>query len=323
MRAPRVVDKVLLSRAEMTHEFRGARFDLARDRQLLGWVFNQFLYGEVTGIQCGHWLYNAPSLDAARFLAKQASEELQHVDNFLRILTILDVEPGPPHRVVRFLSTGMMPSSWAEHVSLEMAFGEGLVLACFYALIDTLPDGEISTILTRATKQEEGHVHFGETEAMREMKQSARLRRRLLGLNLVSLSMVRRFARHIGRTMDMSHPVIGQVGPFLQTVVRASELRLERMGYSDRPIAELSAARRAALVAEAYAGGAVSAVLGFPRRLLPFTGPRRLTETYLRDPAVTDFSARTREKARAAPPRPLAREPQCDGLDSVERSKAT
>src|SRR5207237_7781707 len=66
---------VLLTREEMTFDFRGARLDPARDRKLLGWMMNQFLYGEVTGIQCGHWLYGAPDLEAARFFSKQAVEE--------------------------------------------------------------------------------------------------------------------------------------------------------------------------------------------------------------------------------------------------------
>jgi len=42
---------MLLSREEMTFDFRGARLDPQRDRKLLAWVTNQFLYGEVTGIQ--------------------------------------------------------------------------------------------------------------------------------------------------------------------------------------------------------------------------------------------------------------------------------
>src|SRR5207248_2744086 len=81
----------------------GARLHPERDRAVLGWVMNQFLYGEVTGIQCGHWLYDAPDLDAARFFARQAVEAFQHVDNFLRILDLLGEKPGPPRRLGRFL----------------------------------------------------------------------------------------------------------------------------------------------------------------------------------------------------------------------------
>jgi hypothetical protein len=109
---------MLLSREEMSFDFGGARLDPVRDRDFLAWVMNQFLYGEVTGIQCGHWLYEAPDLAAARFFSRQAVEEFQHVDNFLRILELLGKAPAPAHPMVRFLSTGMMPSSFEEHVCL-------------------------------------------------------------------------------------------------------------------------------------------------------------------------------------------------------------
>ena len=140
---------MLLSRQEMTFDFGTARLSAERDRALLGWIVNQFLYGEVTGIQCGHWLYEAPDLDAARFFSRQAVEEFQHVDNFLRILDLLGEAPAPPHRIVRFLSTGMMPASFEEHVCLEMALGEGFVLMALYAVIDTIDHPGIREILER------------------------------------------------------------------------------------------------------------------------------------------------------------------------------
>src|SRR3954464_6308971 len=112
---------MLVSREEMRFDFGGAKFRLPRDAALLGWIFSQFLYGEVTGIQCGHWLYRAPHFGAAVFLAKQAGEELSHVKKFLRILSLLGEKPEPAHWAVRFLSTGMMGGSWGEHVALEMA----------------------------------------------------------------------------------------------------------------------------------------------------------------------------------------------------------
>src|SRR5215831_14168309 len=175
---------MLLTREEMTFDFGGARLDPARDRELLGWMMNQFLYGEVTGIQVGHWIYDAPDLEAARFLARQATEEFQHVDNFLRIMAMLGTEPAPAHGMVRFLSTGMMGESWAEHVSLEMAAGEGFVLMAFYAIIDTLDHPPTVEILARAVKQEERHVEFGERETHKVIEGKPWLRRRLLGLNL-------------------------------------------------------------------------------------------------------------------------------------------
>src|SRR5215468_3632070 len=141
---------MLLSREEMTFDFGAARLDPARDKEVLAWMMNQFLYGEVTGIQIGHWLYDAPDLASARFLARQAVEEFQHVDNFLRIMAMLGVEPGRPNGVVELLATGFMGGSWAEHVALEMAAGEGFVLLAFYALIDTLDHQGIVDILKRA-----------------------------------------------------------------------------------------------------------------------------------------------------------------------------
>jgi hypothetical protein len=142
---------MLLSRDEMTFDFAGAKLDPDRDRAILQWIFDQFLYGEVTGIQVGHWLYDAPNLDAARFLAKQAIEELQHVGNFVKMMDMLGLTPGAPHPVVRTLATSMMATSWPEHVALEMATGEGFVLMAFYGVIDTLdhPGGQARRCVRR------------------------------------------------------------------------------------------------------------------------------------------------------------------------------
>jgi hypothetical protein len=269
---------MLLSREEMTFDFRGARLDPARDRKLLAWVTNQFLYGEVTGIQCGHWLYQAPDLEAARFFARQAVEEFQHVENFLRILEVLGEEPAPAHRMVRFLSTGMMPSSFEEHVCLEMALGEGFVLMALYGVIDIISEDEIRAILTRAVKQEERHVEFGEERTMRAIAARPALRRRLLGLSLISMWAVRRLAEFMRKRLP-EHEVLSQLPEFLRFSVACAEKRLLRMGVLTRPLAELGAAEKALAVAEAYGTSLVSA----PLRLWP---KKRLTETYLQDPEV-------------------------------------
>ena len=65
---------MLLTREEMTFDFGGAKLDPSSDRETIEWMLSQFLYGEMTGIQVGHWLYEAPDLDAAKFLARQAVE---------------------------------------------------------------------------------------------------------------------------------------------------------------------------------------------------------------------------------------------------------
>jgi bacterioferritin (cytochrome b1) len=267
---------MLLSREEMTFEFGGARLDPARDGRLLGWMMNQFLYGEVTGIQCGHWLYDAPDLEAARFFARQAVEEFQHVDNFLRILELLGESPAPAHPMVRFLTSGMMPASFEEHVCLEMALGEGFVLMALYGVIDTIEHEQIRLVLQRAVKQEERHVDFGERRTAQAVREHPGLRRRLLGLSLVSTWGVRRLGGFMRSRLPADHPVLSQLPRFLQFTVDCAEQRLLRMGVLLKPFAELSSIEKAACVAEAY----VTAPL---RRL----GRRkRLTETYLRDPAV-------------------------------------
>jgi hypothetical protein len=281
---------MLLTREEMTFDFGGARLDPIRDRVALGWMMNQFLYGEVTGIQIGHWLYEAPDLESARFLARQAVEEFQHVDNFLRIMATLGVEPAAPHAALRFLATGMMGSSWAEHVALEMAAGEGFVLMCFYAIIDTLDHPGVVEILRRAVRQEERHVDFGERQTMKSIEGRPWLRRRLLGLNLVSLWGVRRLAGYMERRLPSDSPVLARLGTFARQVADSHELRLRRLGLLDRPLTELSTAQRALLVVEAYGGKLLEAVghlLLAPLRLIPgVRRRRRLTETYLEDPGI-------------------------------------
>lgn len=290
---------MLLTREEMTFDFRGAKLDPVKDRKVLEWMFNQFLYGEVTGIQVGHWIYNAPDLEAARFLSRQALEEFQHVDNFLRIMAMLGCEPEPANPVVRFLATGMMGGDWAEHVALEMAAGEGFVLMAFYGIIDTLDHPGIVDILKRAVKQEERHVEFGERQTMKAIKGRPWLRRRLLGLSLVSMWGVKRLAKFMAKRLPKDHPVLSRLPEFLHKTLECAELRMRRMGLLDRPLAELDAARRAALVAEAYGGkalGGLGRLVTLPLRVLPFWPKKKLlTDTYLSDPAV-----------RALPPAPAA-----------------
>lgn len=280
---------MLLTREEMRFDFGGAKFDSVRDREVLGWILSQFLYGEVTGIQVGHWLYAAPDLESARFLAKQAIEELQHVGNFLKIMATFGVEPQPAHPVLRFLATGMMGDDWPEHVALEMATGEGFVLTAFYALIDTLDQPEAVAILERSARQEEGHVQFGEQKTLQLLAAKPSLRRELLAANLVWMWGVTRLARYIEKHLPKGHPVLSQLSPFLAHALRCSELRLVRLGLSDKPPSTLSRAEQAGLLAELAGRKLASAgarALLFPLRLFPAAQKKRLTDTYLDDPAV-------------------------------------
>jgi bacterioferritin (cytochrome b1) len=295
---------MLLTREEMTFDFGGAKLDPVADRDLLEWMLNQFLYGEVTGIQCGHWLYDAPDLEAAKFLARQSLEEMQHVDNFLRIMTMLGCQTKPAHPAVRFLATGMMGGSWAEHVALEMAQGEGFVLQAFYAVIDTLDHKPSVDILRRAVKQEERHVEFGEQQTAKAIEGRPWLKRRLLGLSLVSMWGVRRLAGYIHKKLPADHVVLRHLPAFLEHANRCAELRLRRIGVLDRPLSEISGGKRAALVAEAYGGkllGGLGSLVALPLKLLPWFKRKRVTDTYLADPHVTGYQLPAGEPAAAQP----------------------
>lgn len=284
---------MLIPRSELEHDFKGARFSLDRpaDRRILGWVFNQFLYGEVTGIQCGHWLYRAPHLSAAAFLARQASEELSHVRKILRILNLLGEKPAPAHWSIRLMSTGMMGKTWGEHVALEMALGEGLVLSIFYALAGTIEQPEIGRILNSAISEEERHVEFGERETAAWLEKHPGSRGFLLSSALIQLwalrrlqaFVVRRVCPEAGGGLDQEHPVLSQLGAFFRHVLWGFEERISRLELSDRPLRTLSAARKAALLA-AYPWGRLRTGFGCRSALL--------TSTYLEDPALSAELAR-------------------------------
>ena len=268
---------MLLTRDEMRFDFQGAKFRLPRDRPLLSWILDQFLYGEVTGIQCGHWLYRAPSLEAAAFFAKQAVEELSHVRQFLKIYELIDARPGPAHPLVRFMATGAMGCDYAEHVATEMAIGEGLVLTVFYALIDTVDDERVVKILEGAARQEESHVAFGEAQTRALVGENPSLRATLLGLNLVTAFAVRRLARHVHRALDPEHEVLRYAPAFVDHLSRLLELRLQRMGVLEGPLSEMGPGRKFWLAARAY-------VRHWAAGLKP--KPPLLTRTYLRDPLL-------------------------------------
>lgn len=278
---------MLLTREEQTYDFRGARFDLERDRDVLAWIFSQFLYGEVTGVQVGDWLARAPDFDAARFLARQANEEMAHVQLFLRILRSLEAEPQPPHPALKFLATDFAGGTFVEHTCLEMALGEGFVLMAIYALIDTLPDSEVRNLLVGLSRQEETHVAFGEEQTRRALRRDPAVARHLLGLGLVSFAGIRRLGTWMRRRYG-SHPVLAQTPGFLDAVVAAAELRLGRIGILRRPVAAIPPGERGAMMAASVARRYGRALNPLRRRPMP------LTETYLRDPTLRARLARAR-----------------------------
>ncbi len=276
----RYAPRMLLTRAEQTFDWGGAQLRAVQDKDFLVFAFSQFLYGEVTGIQCGHWLYHAPDLEAAAFFARQAQEELGHVRAFAQIFELLGARPQKAHLIVRWLSTGMMPDNFAEHVAVEMALGEGLVLMVFYGLIDTIDHPGIKRILEAAVVQEERHVEFGEKRTRDALMANPRVTNRLLGQSLVSLQSVGLLALWLRRRFGGEHPVLRQLPEFLRATVRAAELRLRRIGLLEGTIGDLGAARRAALMAGALASSALG-------RVRPRGAPRLLTDTYLDDPALS------------------------------------
>src|SRR5262249_40349230 len=137
-------------------------------------------------------------------------------------------------------------------VSMEMATGEGFVLAAFYAVIDTLDHGPAVEILKRAVRQEEGHVDFGEQQTMKLIAGNPALRRKLLGLSLVWMWGVKRLARFM-QTRLPEHAALSRMPDFLALCLQCNEQRLRRMGVLERPLAQLSTAYKSALVSEAYA----------------------------------------------------------------------
>lgn len=265
---------MLIPRNELQFDFGLARFAPKRDREFLGWVFNQFLYGEVTGIQCGHWLYRAPTLTAASFLARQATEELSHVKRILRILEILESPPEDAHRAVKFLSTGMMGGTWGEHVCMEMALGEGLVLTLFYALASTIQDEEIRKIIESAIIDEEKHVEFGERETRAWLLSFPADRKTLLAqalLQWIAMGWLRKFALN---RLPKNHPVLEKFSAFYDHTLSKFELRAQRLGLSDRPLREISWGERIVLLL----------LLPYRQMRMRVSRPKGLlTKTYLGD----------------------------------------
>lgn len=274
---------MLVSREELRFDFKGASFDLRseKDLKLLGWIFNQFLYGEVTGIQCGYWLYRAPHLNAAAFLAKQAGEEISHVRRVLRVLSLLGQTPSQASRAIQFLSTGMMGGTWAEHVILEMALGEGLVLGVFYAMADTLDHEEVKRILIQASAEEEKHVEFGEREALIVLEKYPEMTSFLktlawiqyLGLNYLKKAILRK----INQEGLGTHPVFSQFEAFYDHTLRTFELRIRRLGLCESSFSEIRLFER------------VIRVIQLPFQMILYRLKYRtplLNESYLDDPVI-------------------------------------
>lgn len=273
---------MLLTREEMAFDFKGAKFDREKDRDLLAWIASQFLYGEFTGIQIGHWILQAPDMDSAKFLARQCIEELQHVDAFKEFFRWLGARPVKVHRVVKLLSTES--STWEEHCALEMAQGEGFVAMIFYALLATLDDEKMVKKLDFAARQEEGHIEFGEEQTKKLLERDPGWRKRLLGLHLLSLWAIKRFEKWIARRVDMNHPVMSQLPQYLDKIIAVTELRLTRLGMLHKPLREMGGFEKFGAICRSLAWK-------FGRKLAFWNWFRRkprLTDIYMNDPYLAD-----------------------------------
>jgi len=79
---------------------------------------------------------------------------------------------------------------------------------------------------------------------------------------------------------------------FLAHANQCAETRLRRIGVLDRPLEQVSGAKRALLVTEAYGGkllGGLGSLIALPLKLLPWFRKKRVTDTYLLDPHVTGY----------------------------------
>src|SRR5688572_16919268 len=170
------------------YDFGGATFDLDApfDRELLRFILSQALFGEATAVYCGQSLYSARSLEAARFYARQARQELGHLQLFADIFRALDLTPLPPHWVIRMLSAHN--HYYPLKVLMEHAVGEGMVLDIFKdLLLQTLPDGDsrvpsIKKKLRVVCREEAEHVAWGEKETRAMLEEKPWLRMPFTGL---------------------------------------------------------------------------------------------------------------------------------------------
>src|SRR5438105_3658208 len=117
----------------------------------------------------------------------------------------------------------------------------------------------MNQFLYGAIKQEERHVEFGERRTAQALRDRPALRRRLLGLSLVSIWAVRRLAKYMSKRLPSDGGVLAQLPAFLEFSVACAEKRLLRMGVLHRPSAEISLFEKSAAVGEAYAMSVISA----------------------------------------------------------------
>lgn len=236
---------------EQGYDFRGATFDLndPQDREIVRFILSQALYGEATGVYCGKSLYAARSLEAARFYLRQARQELNHLELFAEVFRLLELQPGPPHWVVKLLSAHN--NYYPLKVLMEHALGEGLVLDIFKeVLLQTLPDShpavpDIKKKLRAVCREEEEHVAWGEKETRWALEQNPALRTPFYGLVLVQLAVAPLILRPF-RARTQSHPVLSHLPTFIDWV--RTRVRRQARALGVMPEVEPGALGRAVAV---------------------------------------------------------------------------
>ena len=80
-------------------------------------------------------------------------------------------------------------------------------------------------------------------------------------------------------------------------LVAGQSCDIRRIGLLHKPLKDLGGVEKALLIAEAYGVGALRTIGRLPLKLIPFVGrPKRLTETYLADPALGETMVKARAK---------------------------
>ena len=225
-----------MATTEPGYDFGDARFDLndPKDREIVGFVLSQALFGEATGVYCGKSLYQARSLEAARFYVRQAHQELNHLEHFAAIFRLLELEPEPGHWVIRLMSSHN--NYYPLKVLMEHAIGEGMVLDIFKDVLhQCLPDDhpgvdKVKKRLRAISMEEVEHVEWGEKETKYLLTQKPWLKYPyygLLELQLMVAPLVLRPYRNLGK----DHPVLSHLPKFVEHVNQRVWKQGQDMGF--------------------------------------------------------------------------------------------
>lgn len=221
---------------EDCYDFGGATFDLdaPEDREVVQFVLSQALFGEATGVYCGKSLFTARSLEAARFYTRQARQELGHLQLFADILRSLDIQPTPPHWVIRMLSSHN--NYYPLKVLMEHAVGEGMVLDIFEDLLmQTLPDDDprvppIKKKLRVVCREEAEHVAWGEKETLAMLAKKPWLKAPYFGLVELQLISISSLVQHL-QGKQSNHPVMSQLEAFVDHIRARVRKQGQRLGF--------------------------------------------------------------------------------------------